>query len=452
MVHKQSSFNTTFPRVGLVALALSLTGAPIGCGTQPAAEPQTKLDAPAEQPAEPHPLAGTDVDPEVGDADESSMAEQPILNVRPASRTSMRNDPPGLASIDRLNHLQNMQSASGAQSGSPEWDIQQIAALLAETKQKQAQAGNDQSKLQLTDEQNRRIVALATHAIAQTHDRAEKELVFVAAVHSLMDARLSLALSGDQESIDAIYRDAATLAEEHPDTDVASTAAGAIVRLTRGMAEQGDRESPWVSEYVRQAKLFAANFPSEEARAIVQLTAAAELCERYQLILPAIECFTLIEQKFPNSPFTDRATASLRRLNLVGKTLQLEGPTLNGEQFSIESLRGKPVLIAFWSSRSTAFAEDLPLLNELRDRSGCELVGINMDTHTPTVEEFVATHNLPGQHIFYTDASSQGASQPIARQFGIHTVPTYWLVDKDGKVLSTNVNRPQLQKLIQKNS
>ncbi len=378
--------------------------------------------------------------------DFSPQAEAPtaMLTVQPASQTRIRQPSPEATADNPL----GMGTASNQPlSGTAEWDIQQIAAILADSVKYQSA---ETRPVRAIEEQHRRIVALATHAISLTHSQPEKELVFNAAIHSLMDARLNLALAGDQESLNAIYEDATTLAETHRHSTAAATAASTVVKLAQTMAQREDRNSPWVSEYVRQAKLFAANFSEEEARAIVQLIAAAEFCEQNQLVLPAIECYTFVQQQFPGSPFSTRSEAALQRLHLVGKSPALGGTTLQGDTVQLSDLAGQPVLVMFWSAQSSSFAADLPLIQELCQRSGCQLLGINMDTQSGTAQQFIDTHNLPGKHIFSQDPSQRGAAQPIARQFGIHQVPSYWLVDKTGKILSTCVTKEQLQTLVQK--
>lgn len=416
-----------------------------GCNqstTEPQAQNPQASDPSANQP---HPLDGTETA-----SGSWNTADSRGVPVKQVSSSQPRNWDAEFTTDSVRDRTAGPSASKEAASGTPEWDIRQIAAILSEARRQQSPEGTGSAQVQLSREENRRIVALATHAIAHSHNRPDKELVFLAAVHSLTDARMSLALEGDRTSLDTLYEDAATLAEKHPGSPAAATVASGVIRLARVMAEREGRDSPWVSEYVRLVKLFAVNYPTEEARAIVQLITAAEFCEEQQLILPALECHTFIQRKFPDSPFTDRADAAARRLNLIGQPLPLEGPSLkDGKVIHLREFAGKPVLIAFWSARSAAFLEDLPLIQQLCESTECQLLGINLDTDEQTVRQFVSARQLPGKHIFYTEAALQGAAQPMARQFGIHTIPTYWLVDNEGKVLSTYVSRERLEKLSQ---
>ncbi|MEZ5950044.1 MAG: hypothetical protein R3C12_12710 [Planctomycetaceae bacterium] len=214
------------------------------------------------------------------------------------------------------------------------------------------------------------------------------------------------------------------------------------------MALREGRQSPWVGEYVLQAKLFGVNFPAEEARAIVQLTSAAEFCEQQQLILPAIECYTFIQQNFPDSPFIERAEAALQRLNLIGKQIPLQGPTLNGTPIHLSQLAGKPVLIAFWSSRSKRiprrFASHPGIVSPVGGASCSGSISTPMKKVSASSWK---PSNFPGTTSSIPMPPCRGC-EPVARQFGIYSIPSYWLIDREGKVLSTHVTREQLRSLV----
>lgn len=381
------------------------------------------------------------------DAPAAPSSKGPVLDLQTASSTGGVE----IKTASMRKFREDTTDYSVPVSGTPEWDLHQIALLLAEDSRQAAKSQSQQPTTTLnivSKETARRIVAIASHAISMTHSRPEKEPIFNAAVQSLMDARLKLALAGEKESVDAIYEDAVTLAKERPGSAASTMTAAAVVRLAQEMARAEGSESPWISEYVRQTKLFSTNFPEEEARSIIQLTSAGEFCEQRQLILPAIECYTMIQQQFPNSPFRRKADAALRRLGLIGKKVALNGPTVDGGTFQLSEKEGRPVMLVFWSAKSDAFRQDVKLLNQLVAESHFQMVGINMDTDEATVKQFIETNHLAGEHIFYGDLTLQGASQPMARQFGINVVPTYWYIDEQGTVLATNVSREQLKSFL----
>lgn len=133
----------------------------------------------------------------------------------------------------------------------------------------------------------------------------------------------------------------------------------------------------------------------------------------------------------------ERAVGALNRLNLVGKTLDLKGPTLQKENLDLQNYRGRLTLVVFWSTWCKPCTEELPqlkaLYGEYRAR-GFEIVGINLDSQPELIQPFVRQQEIPWPSIFQPG----GLESPHARQFGIISLPTMLLVDKSGKVINRN--------------
>ncbi len=440
-----SSVETCCTMAGMpssLAVLLVLLACSTGCNRSDSVSEQ---DAP-QQPAPVPKIVQTEpTDRQLSDSD----AAMPVLKIRPATQSELTPEIQ-TASLEVIKKLPLEETP--AVSGTAEWDLEQIAAVLADS-QKQISEESDASEevqLRRIRDNNQRIVSLASHAISLTHLRPEKEAIFNAAVYALMEARFQLALQGDEKALQELYNDAALLARQRPESIAAVTAAGTIVRLAETLARRTETDSPWLSEYVRQSKLFATNFPAEEPRAIVQLLGAAELCEERQLTLPAIECYSLISQAFPQTPFGPRIEAALRRMELTHRRVAIEGPTYDGQTVSLKEFEGQQVVVVFWSSRSHEFAAQIPALQELVENEGFAVLGVCLDSEAEAVSRYIAEHKLPGKHIFHQEPALRGANQPLAREYGIDKVPSYWFIDSKGVVQATQVSGNQLRELPQR--
>lgn len=329
------------------------------------------------------------------------------------------------------------------EKGTPEWSLWQIVNLQALASPKT----DDLEKLRKArKERNEKIIELAADVIAKTHKSKEQARLFDVAVHHLLDARLQLALAGDKESIESLYDDAASLWERDKDSRAAADAAYTLVNLAYTNARQiVPQDLKWLQEFLRQARNFAVNFPKEERRSVPLLFTAAHSCELNGLPQEAIGAFKLIQEKFPQSEYGLRVAGILRRLNLVGQSFKLAGPTLTGERVAIEGFRGKPVLIVYWTMASKPFVDSLPALTALHEKYGDKLaiLCVSMDVDRPAVEKFVAEKQLPGTQIFYAPKNDQdqniGWNNPAANYYGILQV-SGWLVDDAGRALSTTVD------------
>lgn len=114
--------------------------------------------------------------------------------------------------------------------------------------------------------------------------------------------------------------------------------------------------------------------------------------------------------------------------------------TLAGESFTTSELRGKVVLVNFWSTTCASCIAEMPRLTEVYRRHaprGYEMVAVAMRHDSRgEVAQFVQRHDMPFRVAL--DASGE-----IGRQFGnIRVTPTSFLLDKQGRVLRHYVGQP----------
>jgi hypothetical protein len=347
---------------------------------------------------------------------------------------------------------------AGPDKGSPEWLIAEMsrlrsAPLLDETPQETGgEIAVDVERIRAASrERNLQIAQLAEEAIAETHSDPQKEVLFNAAVHHLVESRLQLALQGEQAHIDALYETADVLKQRDPKSKAAADAGFALVQYAAANARKfASQEPKWLEHFARQARLFAADFPHDEARAIAVLDAAGWSCEVHGLRSEALACYTQIQQQYSQHPDAAHVPAILRRLNLQGQPLQLLGTTFDGGELRIEDLRGKIVLVVFWAAGQNGFDEQLPALQAAAERHSQKLVlvGVNLDTDEAAVGAFLEQHAVTWPTIFFVDPARRGWANPIASYYGLRNVPAYWLVDPQGNVVSTEVDPGKLDQIL----
>lgn len=334
------------------------------------------------------------------------------------------------------------------QEGSPEWLIREA------TKQRfSAPRTGDVDELRTSrKERNEKIVDLMQQAIALTHEDKSKDRLFNVAVHHLMEARLQLALLGDKENINALYEDAAALEARDPQSPAAAEGAYALASLAYSHARSATKEDPrWMQEFAGQAKHFAGDFPKEESRSLPLLFTAARSCELHGLMEEALSCYEMISKRFPKSPYAPRVTGILRRLKLPGNPAQLGGPTLEGDQVSVDDLLGNPVLVVFWSTEAKQFEEQLPQLTAVQRKhakAGLVVLGVNLDQEPTAVQQFVVKHHINWSQVFFSEPERRGWNNPLAAFYGVLEIPAYWLIDPRGNVVSTTLTVSDLDPAI----
>ncbi len=106
--------------------------------------------------------------------------------------------------------------------------------------------------------------------------------------------------------------------------------------------------------------------------------------------------------------------------------------TLEGEPVTLAKLRGKTVLLDFWSKSCTPCLRSMPIVEELPVK-GFEVVSI-ADAEGGDVAELVKGH--PGRHVI-----DRGEVQSLYR---IDRFPTYFLVGKDGTIACARCPLPEI--------
>lgn len=119
-----------------------------------------------------------------------------------------------------------------------------------------------------------------------------------------------------------------------------------------------------------------------------------------------------------------------------GRAPELALTTLQGEQLQIAELRGRPVLINFWSVSCTVCIDDIAKLSALHRElagPGLEIIAIAMPYDPPSYVIAVSR----GKQIPYPVALDIRGE--AARAFGdVRLTPTTFMVAPDGRVLETH--------------
>ena len=160
--------------------------------------------------------------------------------------------------------------------------------------------------------------------------------------------------------------------------------------------------------------------------------------------------YTRLADGFPTTPAGRKAAGAIKRLGLVGKTLELSGEGLNGKPVSLDQYKGKTVLVHFWTSGVDSVRRDMPDLVKVYDKhkaKGFDVIGINLDHDKADLVAYLKENPLPWAEIY----EEGGLDSRLADEFGIIAQPTMFLVDGTGKVLSCNIrNAAELERYLDK--
>ena len=97
--------------------------------------------------------------------------------------------------------------------------------------------------------------------------------------------------------------------------------------------------------------------------------------------------------------------------------------------------------VHFWSSAAPNYESEFAVLKvkmqQIGAKNNVELVSVCLDDDAASAKQAVAKMQAPGIHLFHATNNERGMNSPLAAQFGIHILPTVFIVGRDGRV-STN--------------
>ncbi|TWT83752.1 Thiol:disulfide interchange protein TlpA [Planctomycetes bacterium CA13] len=180
----------------------------------------------------------------------------------------------------------------------------------------------------------------------------------------------------------------------------------------------------------------------EAAQAMLQLALSKEFEDKEK---DALGYYKKIAQVFRGTEAAEKAAGAARRLESVGKVIELEGKSIDGKAFRLSQLRGRPVVIHYWATWCEPCKQDMKLLRGLQARyakAGIQLVGINVDATRDMAGRFLKENSLPWIQLF-SDGGLESSN--LAKAFGVQTLPTMMLVDQKGRVVRHNVRAAELE-------
>jgi len=215
-------------------------------------------------------------------------------------------------------------------------------------------------------------------------------------------------------------------------------------RYAVGMEQPGADGEKLQKAWFDNLQAFADTYPKaiESAEAMLQLAFRDEFEGRDE---DAVKRYAAIASNFPDSPQARKAAGAVRRLESVGRPLALSGPAVDGKRVGIESFKGVPVLVHYWSTDCEPCKVELAQIRELQAKYGGKkfaVIGVALDGDKAKLVKFLQARPLAWPQLH----EPGGLDSRLAEEFGVMALPTMVLVGADGTVVDRNVTITGLEK------
>ncbi len=130
-----------------------------------------------------------------------------------------------------------------------------------------------------------------------------------------------------------------------------------------------------------------------------------------------------------------------------GKAPAFIGTTPEGKKLSLQQAMGKVTLIDFWASWCKPCRMENPyvvqIYNKYHDR-GFNIIGVSLDKTKAAWVRAIKDDKLNWQHV----SNLKFWNEPIAKLYGVMSIPQTYLLDAKGIIRAKNLRREQLEQKI----
>ncbi|MBG86174.1 MAG: hypothetical protein CMO80_04655 [Verrucomicrobiales bacterium] len=214
---------------------------------------------------------------------------------------------------------------------------------------------------------------------------------------------------------------------------------GAVERKAM-IAQAKNGGDAMLAAYEQGVRVLQKEFPNRPENLLMLFSVASRSSGR-----KAKELAAEVAKYSPSPQLRDSTLALLKQMERIDAPLRLKFKDLNGDEIDTAKLKGKVILLDFWATWCGPCVVELPKLKGLHAKyhdEGLEILGISADVDKKALVAMVNYKKIPWPQFF----DEENRVNRIKQELGVNELPAQWLVDRKGKLRSTNamVNREEL--------
>jgi thiol-disulfide isomerase/thioredoxin len=121
----------------------------------------------------------------------------------------------------------------------------------------------------------------------------------------------------------------------------------------------------------------------------------------------------------------------------------------DGTRLQLSDMRGKYVLLQFWGSWCGPCRKENPHLAQLYQQyaaRGFEVVSVGIEQSTQAWQRAIQQDGMAWK---YHTMEAADFSGPLAQEWNIHSIPTIFLLNPEGRIMGASLRQEQLDKMLE---
>lgn len=165
-----------------------------------------------------------------------------------------------------------------------------------------------------------------------------------------------------------------------------------------------------------------------------------------------------VSKRYPTSPFVVTLRNDVARMEAQTSLLNtieerdypdIVADDMYGKQVKLSELEGNVILVDFWAAElgnSNALNADLKNIYERYEADGFRVYQVSFDTSKATWIKAVQEQKLPWVSV----CDFRGQASPIMGVYNVRSLPSNYLIDRNGRIVAKNVYSDALEEQLKK--